>query len=49
MWEDPKCERCGKQGDDVTYEPDPYAQEIRNNDTPVWMCADCRRESSRDI
>jgi hypothetical protein len=44
-----KCCSCGKVGDDVTYEPDPFYDEIFGNDTPVWECADCRYESTMEI
>lgn len=44
-----KCCSCGKVGDDVTFEADPFAEEMNGNDTPVWECADCRRESAMDI
>jgi hypothetical protein len=44
-----KCCSCGKVGDDVTYEPDPYAYDIDGNDTPVWECSACRDASELDI
>jgi hypothetical protein len=46
---DDKCCRCGKVGDDVTYGPDPFAEEIAGDDTPVWECEECRYQSAMDI
>ena len=34
---------------EITYGPDPYAEEIHGDDTPVWKCAEHRCESARDI
>lgn len=34
---------------DVTFEPDPYAEEIHDDMTPVWMCEAHRNESARDV
>jgi hypothetical protein len=31
------------------FEPDPYAEEINGNKTPVWICRDCYHESLMDI
>lgn len=42
-----RCPICGEMG--ATYGPDPYAEEIGNDDTPVWECGDCRHESAMDI
>ena len=42
------CECC-LTADDVTFEPDPFASEIHDDDTPVWMCASCREQSAWDI
>lgn len=38
------CEQCGSTID-VTFGPDPYAQEIGDDETPVWLCAICIQES----
>jgi len=34
---------------EVTFEPDPFAEEINGDDTPVWMCEHHRHESAMDI
>jgi hypothetical protein len=47
-----KCASCGAlqgTGKGVTLGPDEYAEEILGDNTPVWKCQDCRRESARDI
>lgn len=44
-----RCVDCGCEGDGVTFEPDPYAEEIHYDDTPVWMCDWCRIRSARDV
>lgn len=44
-----RCVDCGCDGDDVTYGPDPYAEEIHHDDTPFWMCDWCRKASARDV
>ena len=43
-----KCEQCGTDIG-VTLDPDPFAEEVRCNSTPVWMCHTCRTQSARDI
>lgn len=42
------CERCGSTYQ-VTFEPDPYQEDINDDHTPVWECARCRTESAADI
>ena len=42
------CCFCGST-ENVTFEPDPFAEEIEHDSTPVWECAKCREESARDI
>ncbi len=47
-----KCSVCGcedSKGNPVTLEPDPYASEIKGNETPIWECKRCRQESVREI
>ena len=46
--EEEACENCGST-DDVTYGPDPYALEINDDDTDVWLCANCRQELADGI
>jgi hypothetical protein len=41
------CIACGAAG--ATFEPDPYDLEINNDDTPQWLCAECRRASADEI
>jgi len=43
-----KCENC-KSTKNVTFEANPYDAEIYNDDTPVWLCEDCRHEKAQDI
>jgi len=31
------------------FDVDPYAEEIHNDSTPVWMCEGCRYGASMDI
>ena len=44
------CESCGmaKTGP-VTLAPDPWMHEYHGDDTPRWMCDDCRREACAEI
>lgn len=42
------CCSCGGTAD-LAYGPDPYAEEIEGNDTPVWECASCRHDSAMEI
>ena len=42
------CVSCGGT-ENLEWGPDPYAEEIRGDDTPVWECVHCREESARDI
>ena len=43
------CRDCRKYGDDVTYDACPFASEIHDDYTPVWLCTDCRHERAMDI
>lgn len=41
------CAQCGAA--DAEFEPDPYAEEIKGDSTPGWICRRCYRENMRDI
>ena len=41
------CECCGSDG--ATFGAHPFASEIHGDETPVWMCADCRHQSMQDV
>jgi len=46
------CENCGcdhTEENPVTYGPDPYRAEIAGDETPVYMCEECRFQSAQDI
>lgn len=43
------CEECNLPKDDVKFAPDPYDSEIDDDDTPYWLCQDCREESAANI
>ncbi len=43
-----KCCECGTT-EDLEYGPDPMAEEIDGDDTPVWECKECRYQSGMDI
>ncbi len=42
------CKDCGGT-ENVRHAPCPYASEINDDDTPVWLCTDCRHERAQDI
>lgn len=42
------CQSCGST-ENVTFEADPFMDEIEHDNTPVWLCENCRDESGRDI
>lgn len=46
-----QCEEC--EGwfceQHITYAPNPLAEDVYNDDTPVWMCVECRVESTNAI
>lgn len=42
------CDACGT-ADDLEFGPDPYAEEIGHDSTPVWECVGCRDQSAMDI
>lgn len=42
------CVVCGSMKN-VTFEPDPFSEEIFGDSTPVWQCEDCAEESAMDI
>ena len=47
-----KCEDCGcsnTKENPVTKGPDPFNDEINDDDTEVWECENCRSESALDI
>ena len=46
--EKPKCIFCGAT-EDLEWAPDPYVWELYGDDTDVWECKSCRRESCADI
>ena len=47
---DPKCEVCGETDySKLEYGPDPYAQEVRGDETFRWMCQHCLESSAQDI
>ncbi len=46
-----KCIFCKKMFPEskITFDSDPYAEEINRDKTPVWECYDCRHQSAMDI
>jgi hypothetical protein len=47
-----KCCKCGCEDsleNPVTYEADPFMNEVKGDDTKVWKCKDCRYESAMEI
>ncbi len=44
----PECENCASTVN-VTCGPDPYQLEINDDDTDVWLCANCRQELADGI
>lgn len=42
------CVCCGTK-ETVTFEPDPYLSDLRNDQTPVWMCEHCRELAAREL
>ncbi len=46
-----RCQDCHKlfPHGEIEYAPDPYAEEINDDMTPVWECLKCRHESAMDI
>lgn len=42
-----ECKDCGTI-DDVTYAPDPYAQDIHGDETHHYMCGDCRDKRAEE-
>lgn len=46
--EEGKCPSCGEIKT-ISFGPDPYASEINDDDTPVWLCEDCYQERAWDI
>ena len=46
---EPSCESCGKKGEDVDYCEDPFAAEIHDDHTQVWLCEKCWQNAADDI
>lgn len=42
------CDECGST-ENVSFAADPYASELRGDDTPRWVCAGCRESSAWEI
>lgn len=49
MTEKNKCEICGKEGEDVAYEADPFILEIDDEIVMRWLCSQCWQERADDI
>ena len=43
-----ECESC-HQVKLCTYDTDPFAHEIRGDETLVWQCKECAHESAMDV
>jgi hypothetical protein len=45
------CESCHNQflEEELTYDADPFASEIYDDETPCWMCDECITISSEEI
>lgn len=41
-----RCEDCGSL--DCSFQPCPYALELHNDDTPMWLCERCAYERYLD-
>lgn len=41
------CEYCGSG--DAYYEADPYAQGMSGDETPRWICSDCRGDRAMSL
>ena len=46
-----RCEWCDKlfPVGELSYGPDPYENDINDDDTPVWLCLPCAEDSAADI
>ncbi len=46
-----RCISCRKlfKESEIEYAPDPYASDVYNDNTKVWMCGRCRKERAEDI
>ena len=47
-----KCKICGcsnTEENPVTKDSDPYQEDVNNDNTEVWECANCREDSAGDI
>jgi hypothetical protein len=46
-----RCYSCKKYfcKEHIEYDADPYASEIGGDNTKVWECFECRKESALDI
>lgn len=43
------CDCSNTKENPVTKEPDPYQEDVNNDDTEVWECGNCRLESAMEI
>ena len=44
-----KCERCGKEKDDVEYVVNPYEFEINEEIVKEYLCEDCYNKLNEEI
>lgn len=42
------CECCGTT-DDVSFGPCPFASDVHDDHTPVWLCGNCAHERAMDV
>ena len=42
------CEHCLKT-EGLIWGPNPYAHEVFDDNTPMWLCQECRQELADDI
>lgn len=42
------CKDCGAI-EGVTLAPEPFEEDLRGDETPVWMCEPCRERSAREL
>ena len=45
----PYCSRCKEKKPDVRFAPTALGVEIYGDNTPVWMCQDCRNRLAEEI
>lgn len=44
-----KCPGCDQPKKDITWGADPFNHDVYGDETPIWLCGDCRYQRAMDV